>query len=40
LIIHGLVAVVLDEFVTFGGFKVFANHFSNKLFEGGLGSPS
>jgi hypothetical protein len=26
MIIHGLVAVLLDEFVTFGGLQVFADH--------------
>jgi hypothetical protein len=30
VVVHGFVAVVLDEFVVFGGFEVFAEHFGDE----------
>ena len=33
MVIHGLVAMVLDEFVALGGLEVFADHFGDKFFE-------
>lgn len=40
MVVHRLVAVVLDEFITLGGLKVFAQHLGGEFFEGGLGPPT
>lgn len=40
MVIHGLVPVVLDEFVAFSGIEVFAHHFSDEFVKGRLRSPA
>jgi hypothetical protein len=40
VVIHGLVAVLLDQFVAFGGLQVFAHHFGDQFVEGDLRGPA
>jgi len=40
VVVHGLIAVVLDKFVTLSELQVFAHHFGNEFVEGGLGRPA
>lgn len=40
MVIHGLVAMVLDEFVALGGFQIFPHHFGNEFVEGGSRRPA
>ena len=35
VVVHGSVAVVLDQFVALGPLEVFAHHFGDKFVEGG-----
>ena len=40
MVIHGFVAVVLNEFVALGGFEVFAHHFGDEFVEGSFWCPA
>lgn len=40
MMIHGLVTMMFDKFVTLGGLEVFANHFCYQFGEGGLRGPT
>ena len=40
VVVHGLVAMLLDEFVVLGGFEVFADHFGDEFVKADCGSPA
>ena len=40
VVVHGLVAMLLDEFVVLGGFEVFADHFGDEFVKADCGGPA